>query len=211
MSCCYIAVRVFVVIFSIVALALAIVGVFVPFFSMPSNKQTVVNELNATVSSSTFNVTKDRATLQRFSQLAGSPPAKSTMTLWKLKYGSAVDNVTSIDLRDDYFACYTGNMNIQAAEGIAVVTCVLGAANFIMSAFTFSFSAVVKFPLALYFFFSAGAAAVTFGIMLHLYLHGWCGDASLKSAYWNLALGFAFYVVSCAFSLVASVLTMFID
>lgn len=211
MACCYTAVRVFVLIFSIVALAFAIVGVFVPFFHVPANKQTVLDELNSTVSSSSFNVTANKATLERFSQLAGSPPAKSTMTLWKLKYATAVDNTTSIDLRDDYFACYAGNMNIQAAEGIAVVTCVLGAANFILSVFTFTFSAVVKFPLALYFFLSAGAAAVTFGIMLHLYLHGWCGDASLKSSYWNLTLGFAFYVVSCAFSLIASVLTMFID
>jgi hypothetical protein len=208
---CYTVVRVLVLIFSVVALALALVGVFVPFFEMPTSKQATLDALNKTVRSRTFNVTRDRDALARFSQLAGSPPAKSTMTLWKLKYGSAVGNASSIDLRSDYFACYSGNMLIQAAEGIAVVTCVLGAANLIMSAFTFTFSAVVKFPLALYFFFSAGAAAVTFGIMLNLYLHGWCGDASMKSAYWNLASGFAFFVVSCSFSLIASVLTMFID
>lgn len=208
---CYTVVRAFVLIFSVVALAFAIVGVFVPFFAVPSNKQAVIDELNATVKSADFSSPKDDATLRRFIHLVGSAPAKSTMTLWKLKYHRAVEGLTSLDLRDDYFSCYSGNMLIQAAEGIAVVTCVLGAANFILSAFTFNFSAVVKFPLALYFFLSAAAAAVTFGIMLHLYLHGWCDDTPLKSSYWNLNLGFAFFVVSCAFSLVSSVLTMFID
>lgn len=208
---CYTAVRVFVLLFSIISLALAIVGVFEPFFIVPASRQSTLDALNQTVLSASFDPATDAATLQRFSQLAGAPPAKSKMTLWKLTYGTSQDNRTSVDLRDEYFSCYNGNMLIQGAEGIAVVTCVLGAANFILSAFTFAFSAVVKFPLALYFFLSAGAAAATFGIMLHLYLHGWCDDASLKSAEWDLNLGFICFVISCALSLISSVLTMFID
>ncbi|KPA73481.1 hypothetical protein ABB37_09801 [Leptomonas pyrrhocoris] len=208
---CYTVVRIIVLILSIVALAFAVIGVFVPFLVVPASKQNELDALNMTVRSPSFDISKDAATLQKFSQLAGSPPAKSTMTLWKLKYGNARDGTTTVDLRDEYFSCYAGNMLIQAAEGVAVVTCVLGVANLILSAFTFTFAAVVKFPLALYFFLSGAAAAVTFGIMLNLYLHGWCGDASMKSSYWDLTAGFAFYVISCVLSLVASVLTMFID
>lgn len=208
---CFTAIRVFVLLFAAVALALAVVGVLMPFFMVPSSRTNTVAALNTTVRSSSFSVANDMPTLRRFSLLAGAPPAKSTMTLWKLKYGTAVGNTSSVDLRDEYFSCYSGNMLIQSAEGIAVVTCVLAAANFLLSTFTFAFSAVVKFPLALYFFLSAATAAVTFGLMLNLYLHGWCDDTSLKAAEWDFALGFFFFVISCGVSLISSVLTMFVD
>lgn len=209
MQCCTIT-RTCVLLCSAVALALAVLGVFTPFFEMPASIGRTVQLLNATVQSSTFNIETEKASLERFGLLVSGPPAKSKMTLWKLTYASSGAKA-SINLRDDYFTCFQGNMLIQTAEGIAVVTCVLGVANFIMSIFLFLFSAVIKFPLVVYFFFAAAAAAVTFGLALNLYLHGWCTNLPLKTQEWNLWYGFVFFVISCGASLIASVLTVFSD
>ncbi|GET89699.1 hypothetical protein, conserved [Leishmania tarentolae] len=207
---CYTITRSLVLVCATIALAFAVVGVFIPFFVMPSSIVETVNSLNSSIQSPTFNIESGKATLERFGLLASGPPAKSVMTLWKLTYGSS-ENDTSITLRDDYFTCFRGNMLIQAAEGIAVVTCVLSAANFIMSVFLFFFSPIVKFPLVVYFFLAAAAAAVTSGLTLHLYLHGWCTNTSLKMQEWNLSSGFALFVISCGVSLIASVGTVFSD
>ncbi|CAC9498939.1 Amastin surface glycoprotein [Leishmania donovani] len=207
---CYTITRTCVLLCATIALALAVLGVFTPFFEMPASIGRTVKLLNASVQSPTFNIETDKVTLERFGLLVSGPPANSKMTLWKLTYGSSGANA-SINLRDDYFTCFQGNMLIQAAEGIAVVTCVLGAANFIMSMFLFLFSAVVKLPLVIYFFFAAAAAAVTVGLTLNLYLHGWCTTPALKTQEWNLWYGFAFFVISCGASLIASVLTVFSD
>ncbi|KPI88006.1 hypothetical protein ABL78_2882 [Leptomonas seymouri] len=207
----YTSVRICVLIFSIVALVLAVVGVFMPFFTVSSSKQSTLDSIKANVLSSSFDPSKDAHMMQRFIELSSSSPPESVMTLWTLKYGGALNASAPVDLRDAYFMCYSGNMMIQTAEGMAVVTCVLGAANLILSAFTFAFSEVVKLPLALYFFLAAGAAAVTFCVMLHLYLNGWCDSVSMRSLYWDLTYGFALYVVSCTLYLTASILTMFID
>lgn len=202
----YTAVRVTVMVCSVIAVALAVVGTLMPFFTMSSGVTATIASLNATIHSSGFNITTDADVLAQFGMLVGGAPAGTKMTLWQLTSGN-----TTVDLRDNFFTCYSGNMLIQAAEGIAVVTCVLAAADFIMAIFLFLFSAVVKFPLALYFFLSAAAAAVTFGLALNLYLHGWCGLQSLKTTKWDLSFGFVFFVVSCVASLLASILTMFAD
>ncbi|KAK7201800.1 Amastin surface glycoprotein [Novymonas esmeraldas] len=207
---CRIFIRVVVLLCAVIAVALAVVGVFMPFFEMPSTVNSTVQSLNTSLHSPSFNVATEASTLQRFGALIGGPPANSKMTLWKVTYGTSGAN-NSVDLRDDYFTCYKGNMLIQAAEGVAVVACALGAANLILSIFLFLFSAVVKFPLSVYFFLSAAAAAVTFGLALNLYLHGWCSVPPLQSSEWNLSLGFAFFVISCGVSLIGSVLTLFSD
>ncbi|KAG5499202.1 hypothetical protein JIQ42_04014 [Leishmania sp. Namibia] len=192
------------------ALTFSVLGVLMPFFEMPASIESTIQSLNATIHSPSFNVETDKATLARFGLLAGGPPAKSKMTLWRLTYAASGGD-TSIDLRDEYFTCLRGNMLIQAAEGISVVACVLGAANFIMSIFLFFFSAIVKFPLAVYFFLAAAAAVVTLGLALDFYLRGWCSAQSLKACAWNVSVGFAFFVLSCGASLIASVLTFFSD
>ncbi|KAG5475283.1 hypothetical protein LSCM1_03396 [Leishmania martiniquensis] len=200
-------IRTAVLLCAVIALALSVLGVFMPFFEMPASVESTLDTLNATIHSPSFDIETDKATLERFGLLAGGPPGKSKMTLWKLIYATSKAG-TPVDLREDYFTCFHGNMLIQTAEGMSVVSCVLAAANVIMAIFLFFFSAVVKFPLAMYFFLAAAAAAVTCGVALHLYLHGWCNTPSLKACEWNLSVGFAFFVVSSGVSLIASALTM---
>ncbi|CAM45342.1 conserved hypothetical protein [Leishmania braziliensis MHOM/BR/75/M2904] len=204
---CYTLSRIAVLLCAAIALAFAVLGVYLPLFEMPSRIAHAIQSLNASIQRTDFNISTEKATLERFGQLVSGAPAKSKMTLWRLSYGTSRAN-TSINLRGDYFTCYQGNIFIQAAEGFAVVTCVLGAANLIMSVFLFFFAPVVKFPLAVYLFLAAAAAVVTVGFALNLYLQGWCSAESLKASEWSLSLGFASFAISCGVSLTASVLVI---
>ncbi|KAG5501403.1 hypothetical protein JKF63_03216 [Porcisia hertigi] len=203
----YTVIRIFVLLCVILSLVLAVLGVLMPFFETPADISLTIRFLTDLLQSPGFSVSEGRPLLERFGHLVSGPPAKSKMTLWGMTYGSS-GATNTINLRDEYFTCYLGNMLIQSAEGMAVVTCVLGTANVIMAFFLLFFPSVVKFPLTAYLFFAAVAAAVTFGFTLHLYLHGWCATPALHASEWHVSKGFIFFVISCTLSLIASVLTL---
>lgn len=215
--------RIVALIFALAALALAIAGTILPFLhykdkALLDQFQTLENSIgNVSI------VTAGDATYYTYLQLSTIPFNGSEMTLWwaTLRYpvsataskvnttGLDLTSSVKLELRTSYFNCSQGQLNIQAAAGTAVVSCVLCCANAILAIFMFCVQPVVKYPLGLYAFLAAASAAVAFGLQLHLYLNGWCDAAAMKDAGWTLDIGFILLVISCGLSLVLCFLGMF--
>lgn len=206
MSCLFV-LRVVVVALNLIALVMGVVSLFVPYYTgsffTASDRALITTVKGGTLAESDPDMEAYKTLL--------TTPEKGTMDLWKVKYEyfeNAYPDKT-FNVPAGFLSCSKGSLNIQAAEGVGVVVCVLCCANLIMSIFAFFFSPVVKFPLALYEFLAAAASITVMGLTLSFYLSGWCGQPPLKEM-WKLGGGFALCVISCVMSLASSVMTIFV-
>lgn len=204
------AIRITVVLLGAVALAFTFLSLFLNLFTISTSYEIEYLKLEESLSNSTFNATSEAgiAMVRRFYELQTLPSKSSTFTMWKANYEYITGTKQSFALQNEYFACEAGQRNIQLVQGIAVVAAVLGAMNIVMSLFLFNFSAVVKFPLAIYFFLSAATAGVSFAMLLHLFLNGWCDEAALKTNKWVVSIGFVALPISMVLSFVSAILSI---
>ncbi|KEG15049.1 hypothetical protein DQ04_00201020 [Trypanosoma grayi] len=140
---------------------------------------------------------------------------KAEATLWEMRtWGPPQDGSDSKEvmlLRNSYFTCNEGKIRIQAAEGVAIAAVVVAVTNLIMSGFYIYASAVIRFPLAVYFMLGAVASATVFVLMLTWYSAGWCeAQPGLKEEVdmkWVFGSGWMLAAASCGCSVIGCMVT----